>query len=67
MWTTLEPEDRNQKYASVQRQPVITSAVIVIIIITATILFLLNVQVGGWVLSLGAVLQEVKGTKNVGE
>lgn len=65
MWTTLEPEDRNQKYASVQRQPVITSAVIVIIIITATILFLINLQVGGWVLSLGAVLQGVKATMNV--
>lgn len=46
-------------------QPVITSPVIVIIIITATILFLINLQVGGWVLSLGAVLQGVKATMNV--
>lgn len=46
MWTTLEPEDRNQKYASVPRQPTasITSVIIVIIIIT-TIILLINLKV----------------------
>lgn len=65
MWNALEPEDRNQKYASVQRQPTasVTSVITVIIIIT-TIIPLINLKVGNWALSFGAFLQEGSATMN---
>ena len=59
MWNTLEPEDRNQKYVSVQGQltaPI--TSVITVIIIIITIIPLINLKVGSWTLSFGAVLQE---------
>lgn len=67
MWTTLEPEDRNQKYASsAQRRPTasITNVIIVVIITTTIILLLVSLKVGSWALSLGAVLQGVRAMMN---
>lgn len=59
MWTTLEPEDRNQIHASAQRQPTasITDVIIVVIVITTIILLLTRLMGGSWALPLGAALQ----------
>ena len=53
----MEPEDRNQKYVSVQGQltaPI--TSVITVIIFIITIIPLINLKGGSWTLSFGAVL-----------